>query len=92
MIGEYFFENPEVFIIAIAVLLFLVIFSVIARRYDKGMSVLIALAISGIASWSLWRNDFYGWEEIIVYLMYAAVIAVLIRVIVWPFVKSFVKI
>jgi len=87
MVSEYFFENPEMFAIAIGVLVFLVVFSVLARRFDKGSSILIGLAVGTITAWSLYRNDFYGYESALVFLMYLAVIAVAIKIFL-PFFKS----
>ncbi len=89
MVSEYLYENPEVFVLAIGALILIIIYSILSKRFGKGTSFMIGLAIAGIASWSLWRNDFYGYEITFVYLMYAMIALVILKAFIWPFIKSF---
>jgi len=87
MVSEYFFQNPEVFAIAIGFIVCLVTFSVLSRRFDKGSSILIGLVVGILTAYNLFINDFYGWEETLVFVIYLVVIALVIKIFI-PFFKS----
>ena len=86
MVFDYSFtDHPEGLALGIFIILFGVIFSVFGSRLkNKGMLFIIALAISGIAAWNLYTNEFYGWTDTLVFVLYLAVIALFLRMI-WAF-------
>ncbi len=86
---SYFNASPEVFSIAVGVALFAVSNYILVKFLrNKATSLIVALVFSMIAAWSLYENDFYGWESTLAILIYI-VVAVLFLKILWVFVKSF---
>ena len=81
-------ENPENLAFGVFIILCVISFYVFSKfMRNKGTAFVIALAISGLASWQLYRERFYGWEETLVFVLILAVIALFLRIL-WSFVRS----
>jgi len=88
MVNYYLFENLEVLVSAIGVLLFVVIFSVFSRIVpNKGISIIVSFAISAIAARYLYLNGFFGGQVTIAILLYLVVAVILLKIM-WAFVKG----
>ncbi|MCA9485663.1 MAG: hypothetical protein KC506_02365 [Nanoarchaeota archaeon] len=88
MIGvqDYLYEPA-----GLALGVFLILFSMSFYGFsyamkNKGTSVLISLILSILASWQLYRERFYGWEETIRFLFYVILIVFIVKII-WRFLK-----
>lgn len=85
-------ENPEVLVIAIGVLLFVIVFSVLQKmkvfgRRGKGISILVSLIIAVMGTWYFYKEDFFGWEVSLGVVLVLVVVALFLRIL-WAFVKS----
>ncbi len=85
-------ENPEVLVVAIGVLLFVVAFSVFQKvkifgREGRGISLLVSLIIAVIGTWYFYKEDFFGWEVSLGFVLFLAAMAILLRIL-WAFGKN----
>jgi len=61
------YENFEVVSIAVGLLVFVVCFDLLKRRFDKGVSFIVALVIGLLLSWRIYsapeliENGVFGW-------------------------------
>jgi hypothetical protein len=89
MIEEYFTLNNPV---SLAIGVFIIIFALGFYLLDKfkpdqrGTMMAVSFLIASIASWQLYREKYYGWEGILVFI-FAAVALILFFKIFWSFVK-----
>ncbi len=86
-----FFQNPEVLAVAVAFLVFMMVFYILSRKRlfgsNKGVAIVISLILAAVAGRELYTNEFYGYEVNLVILIYVAVLLVVLR-IVWAFVRN----
>ena len=86
------FENPESLAIGVFIALFTISFMVLIKPFkQRGITLIISLAISAIASWYLYKERFYGFEDSLAIILFIVVIAVFLKIL-WPFVKNLKKI
>lgn len=88
MVYEFFyFENPESLAIGVFIVLFALTFSILNKFLvdNKGVNLIVALAISLIASWRLYNERFYGWETLLGFVIIVFVILFFLRII-WRFI------
>ena len=92
MVSEYLvFENPESFAIMLGILILVIVFYVLSRfNMNRASSLLIAIVLSLIVTWTLYRNRFYGWEATLAILIYILVAIIILRIL-WGFVRYFVR-
>ena len=84
-------DNPTGLIIGIVVILFAISYYALVKMIrNTGLALIASIAISGIATWSLYKNDFYGWQDIIVFFIYIVVFIIFIKLI-WSFFKYLKK-
>ena len=59
----FFIEHPEGLAAGVFLIIFTIAYTLILQLFkDRGTSLVIALVISTIAAWGLYRERFYGWE------------------------------
>ncbi len=85
---ESMFYNPDVVLIALFLLFFLVIFSVLTRKGmlggSRGTALIISLAISGIAVYYI--NNAYYWL-LSFNILLGLIVVVIAFFIIWAFIK-----
>jgi len=84
------FENPGVVAIAIGVLVFVVVYTVLSRFIqDRGSTMIISLVLGLIGGWSLYVNNFFGGEEenLIAILFIIVVVGIVLRIL-WRFIRG----
>ncbi len=83
----FYFENPESLAIGVFIVLFALSFLILNRflANNKGVSLIVALTISLIASWRLYNERFYGWESLLGFVIIIFVILFFLRII-WRFI------
>ena len=72
----YLVENPEVLAVALGVLAFVLVFAGLTKlRPDgpKGAFLIASVAIGGLVWWALYKERFYGGENLLAILLYVAV-------------------
>jgi len=86
----FYFENPGFVAFVFGLLIFIVLVVALRRfvNIDAGVSVLLAFAVSAIATWKLYREDFYGTTPLFV-LLYAAIILIILILILRAMFKGF---
>lgn len=86
----FYFENPAFVALVFGLLVFIALTSALRKfvKIDAGVAALLAFAISGIATWKLYKEGFYGAEPIFVFL-YAAIILVILILILRALFKGF---
>jgi len=69
------FENPGVVALAIGVLFFIVMYTILSRFIeDRGSIMVISLVFAIISGWSLYVNNFFGWEENLIAILFIVVV------------------
>ena len=82
MVLENFYSNPDAVVIAFGILTFVIVFYVINKfRRNAGVAFLIALPISIITAWYLYKNEFYLEENILFFLLIAIVTLIFLRIL-----------
>ena len=83
------FENPGVVAVAIGVLVFVVVYTVLSRFIeDRGSTMVISIVFGIIGGWSLYANNFFGWEEnLIAILLIVVVVGIVLRIL-WAFIRG----
>jgi len=82
------FENPEIVVVAIGLLVFIVTFTVLQKRsMDKGASAIVALVLGASTSWYLVKKGIIYNSEILSSVLIILSIAVLL-VILRAFVRA----
>lgn len=82
-------NNPEVLTISLAIVLIVVFYFVFIKIFgvkNKGLVVLGSLVFASIASWNTYKNEFYGFGNIIAILIYIVVFIIFVKII-WSFIK-----
>ncbi len=75
------FENLGFLAILVTLLLFFLVFIAVHRAIrNRGIAVVIALAVSFIAGWNLYKNEFYGMDSLIAILIIAIVVIILVKI------------
>jgi len=83
------FENPGVVAIAIGVLLFVVTYTILSRFIeDRGSTMVISIVLGIIGGWSLYTNNFFGWEENLIAILFIIVVVGIVLRILWAFVRG----
>lgn len=86
--GEFsLFANPEGLIVGVGIIVFALSLTVMNRFFGgskKGLNIIIAFVITVIASWSMWKNDFYGFENGLAILIYILIGVICLKII-WMF-------
>lgn len=89
MIEEYFrLDNPVSLAIGVFIILFALGYYFLNkfRPDQKGAMIAASLAIASIATWQLYKERYYGWEGMLIFV-FAAVVLLLFLKILWSFVK-----
>lgn len=82
------FENPEVLAFALGFLVFILVFYVLTRATgDKGTSLVVAFAISGIATFYLYKEEFILERRIIAFLLIIVVVVIFLKIL-WAFIRG----
>ena len=82
------FQSPEAVIIAIGLIIFFIIYSLLLKPFkNKGPAILVAACISLISMWSLYTNDFYGWNIDVAVAFYLIAVVILIMLF-YSFIKA----
>lgn len=81
-----YFQNPGIVALALGAIIFIFLFYALTSflRLEKGVAILVGVAISGIATWKFYSEGFLGSESILslfIALIVIAVIFVLFRAI-----------
>ena len=87
----YLVENPEVLAVALGVLAFVIVFAVLTKLRPtgpRGVYFIASFAIGGLVWWTLYKERFYGGENLLAILLYIFVGAVVLAIF-WSFIKSF---
>lgn len=59
----YLIEHPEGLAAGVFLIIFTIAYTLILQLFkDRGTSAVIAIVISTISAWGLYRERFYGWE------------------------------
>ena len=77
----FMFENPGVVALAAGVLVFVVLFSVLSKKFDKGASILISLVFGFLSGYYLYKNwlyDYSGDNKTLLAIVLIVLVAVII--------------
>jgi len=81
-------DNPEVFAIAVGVLVFVLANAVLGRfLHNRGVSIIFSLVVGIFTAWQLYQERFYGYEGTVIVIMYIVVAGILLKIF-WAFVKG----
>jgi len=84
------FENPNVLVFVVGVLLFVFLSYVMKkffRNENKGVAIIVAFVVSIIASWRLYIERFYGWEGTLIVVIYVLFGALILKML-WGFMRG----